>query len=167
MGAALGGGVIAGLPFAAAAARNSAQPSDPGLLGRREDPVARIDVLSGRDEGQEFFLTKDKRFQIGTGRKSEIRLRDPGVGFKHAALFFREGCFWLSVERAGCETTARGEAVEPGIQRPLTSGDLLSFGSVQARYIRLDHKEQRPKEGQGAEGQGDAEPPSSGGAELS
>ena len=140
----MGGGVIAGLPFVAAAARDSASPKDFGAVGDKTDPVARLDVLSGRSEGQQFPLTKDKRYVVGTGRKAEIRLRDPGVAFKHAALLFREGCFWLSVERAGCETTARGEPVEAGVQRPLTSGDLISFGTAQARYVRLDQKEERP-----------------------
>ena len=116
------------------------------MAGKRE-PDARLEILSGRDSGKKHDLQRDKRFAIGTARKSQIRLRDEGIQFRHAAIYFAEGCFWLITERAGCEAALLDTPLIPQVPSALASGDLISIGPVKARFVRLDEKEERPEGG--------------------
>lgn len=129
------------------------------MAGKKE-PDARLDILSGRDAGKNHKLYRDKRYAIGTARKAQIRLRDPGLQFRHAAIYFAEDCFWFLSERAGCEATLLETALIPQVPSPLSSGDLITIGPVKARFVRLDREEERPEE----EGEPEAPEGSSGGA---
>jgi predicted component of type VI protein secretion system len=115
------------------------------MAGKRE-PDARLEILSGRDAGKKHDLTRDKRYGIGTARKAQIRLKDAGVQFRHAAIYFAEDCFWLITERAGCEATLLDTPLIPQVPSPLSSGDQITLGPVKARFIRLDREEERPEE---------------------
>jgi len=115
------------------------------MAGKR-DPDAQLEILSGRDAGKKHDLQRDKRYAIGTARKSQIRLKDEGVQFRHAAIYFAEDCFWLITERAGCAATLLDTPLIPQVPSPLASGDQIAIGSVKARFVRLDQKEERPEE---------------------
>lgn len=123
--------------------------------------MAKLLVLDGRSEGTTFDLFRGESYEIGTARKVEIRLRDSGIGFRHALLeHFDDGkdeeCFRLREQRARTGTEINGTPLVTGHPFRLTHQDKIKVGPVTLYYTVVGKD--------GEEGPGEGEAGSEGGA---
>jgi pSer/pThr/pTyr-binding forkhead associated (FHA) protein len=97
--------------------------------------MASVEILSGRSSGTVVELGFDGRWQVGTARTAEVRLRERGVSYAHATICADEGRFCVVDQHSSQGTFVNGERVAKGGDFALASGDEIRFGSVQVRFV--------------------------------
>lgn len=88
-------------------------------------------VLSGKSEGEAFELQAGSSYLLGTRKANDFRLRDKGVGFKHAKITVdAEG--QVQVEDLGAKggSSIESEALPKNAPRLMALGQALRLGSI-------------------------------------
>jgi len=78
-------------------------------------------------------LVRGLHFGIGRGSDRSVVLTDPSVSRDHAQLVFGEGAWWLWDNESRNGTFCDGVRVGSPVR--LKGGELLRFGSVEARFV--------------------------------
>ncbi len=85
--------------------------------------------------GDRWELVAGTPFTIGSSRRADLSLKGQGISFTHAVIEPAEGGLRLVAKPSAGGTWVNGEQVERARPRPLTPGDLLRFGDVEARFL--------------------------------
>jgi pSer/pThr/pTyr-binding forkhead associated (FHA) protein len=85
-------------------------------------------------DGDAFVLASETL--IGRAVTSDIILSDPSVATKHARVVAPDAATYFLEDLAGhSETRINGRVLFPGQRLPLTQGDILTFGTVEMRFV--------------------------------
>ncbi|MBL4849443.1 MAG: FHA domain-containing protein [Planctomycetes bacterium] len=89
-------------------------------------------VLSGKSAGAAFELEAGSSYLLGTRKANDFRLRDKGVGFKHAKIVVDEAG-QVQVEDLGAKGGSAVDAQELSKNAPqtVTLGQGLRFGTIE------------------------------------
>ena len=88
--------------------------------------------LIGAD-GEAFVLASETL--IGRAVTSDIILSDPSVATKHARVIAPDAATYFLEDLSGhAETRVNDRVLFPGQRQPLTSGDILTLGTVRLRF---------------------------------
>lgn len=119
-------------------------------------------VLSGKSAGEAFELEAGSSYLLGTRKANDFRLRDKGVGFKHAKITV-DAKGQVAVEDLGAKggTTVGDAELAKNEPQPLAIGQALRFGSIE--LVLEDEVEPEPAEPEPAQPESEpevvAEPP--------
>jgi len=120
------------LVFQLADARPSPAAAPLPLSPPSSAPPRRARLIGPDDEA--FVLASETL--IGRAVTSDIILSDPSVATKHARVIAPDAATYFLEDLSGhSETRVNDRVLFPGQRLPLTSGDVLSFGAVQMRFI--------------------------------
>jgi len=88
-------------------------------------------VLSGKSAGEAFELKAGSSYLLGTRKANDFRLRDKGVGFKHAKITVDEAGH-VQVEDLGAKggSAVGSEALSKNAPQVVEPGQALRFGSI-------------------------------------
>jgi predicted component of type VI protein secretion system len=86
-------------------------------------------VAKGKKQGQPIPIEIDL-FLIGSGKECQLRAIHPDIGEQHCALVIRERKVFIRDLNSGKSTLVNGEAMDPSIEWPVHSGDLLDIGPL-------------------------------------
>jgi len=89
-------------------------------------PVARLVITKGKQQGQEFKITKTETY-IGRSSDNDIRLHDWFVSKKHAMILRQGQNFFIKDLKSWRGTMVNGKFTR---EAPLHEGDAIQFGST-------------------------------------
>ncbi|MGI4792419.1 MAG: FhaA domain-containing protein [Janthinobacterium lividum] len=120
------------LVFQQADVRPAAASPAPAAPAASSAPPRRARLLSA--DGEAFVLASETL--IGRAVTSDIILPDSSVATKHARVVAPDASTYFLEDLAGhSETRVNDRVLFPGQRLLLTSGDVLSFGTVQMRFV--------------------------------
>lgn len=99
--------------------------------------MPRLNILSGKREGQVVELEPGSSYQVGTGRAADIQLRDKGVGFKHATLSIEDGKVFVEDLKSRGGTFVNGEKLEAHERVEVRATDGFQIGTVELKLEGL------------------------------
>ena len=112
--------------------------------------TARLRILTGKSMSKLIPLELGTEYSVGTSRRSDVRLRDQGVGFHHAELIPDGMSFRLHDHHSTTGTFVGDLRLERRSDKLLEHGDLIRFGPVEARFEQGLIEEPPPEGGDGA-----------------
>jgi type III secretion system (T3SS) inner membrane Yop/YscD-like protein len=94
--------------------------------------AVQLRVLSGKSAGEAFELQAGSSYLLGTRKANDFRLRDKGVGFKHAKITVDEAG-QVQVEDLGAKggTTVGSEALSKNEPQLVQIGQAVRFGTIE------------------------------------
>jgi pSer/pThr/pTyr-binding forkhead associated (FHA) protein/tetratricopeptide (TPR) repeat protein len=95
-------------------------------------PRARLDVVSGPGLAHSTYPIPARGLTLGRGETRDVVIPDPACSRHHCSVFFQQGQYVLKDMGSANGIFVNGERVE---ERVLQSGDVLTVGNTELRYV--------------------------------
>lgn len=107
--------------------------------------AVQLRVLSGKSAGEAFELEAGSSYLLGTRKANDFRLRDKGVGFKHAKITVDDKG-QVQVEDLGAKggTAIGSEALSKNTPQPVQVGQSVHFGTIELVLEEVEQAEPEP-----------------------